>query len=103
MKKEQAITEEVDKNPEYILRLFITGATPNSLRAVINIRAICESYLQGRYSLQIVDVYQEAALAQKEQLIALPLLVKKSPLPERKLIGDLSQTEKVMAALGLPL
>jgi circadian clock protein KaiB len=81
--------------------LFITGATPNSLRAVSNIRNICDAHLKGRYSLQIIDVYQDAALAQQEQLIALPLLIKKLPLPERKLIGDLSQTEKVIIALGL--
>jgi circadian clock protein KaiB len=89
------------KNPEYVLRLFITGATPNSLRAVSNIRGICETYLAGRYSLQIIDVYQEAALAQEEQIIALPLLVKKLPLPERKFIGDLSEIEKVIKGLGL--
>jgi circadian clock protein KaiB len=102
MKKEQAV-KPTSEAPEYVLCLFITGATPNSMRAVNNIRTICEKHLGGRYSLQIIDVYQEVELAQKEQLIALPLLIKKFPLPERKLIGDLSQTEKVMAALGLPV
>ena len=87
--------------PEYELRLFITGVTPNSVRAINNIRNICESYLKGRYELQIIDVYQDTALAQQEQIIALPLLIKKSPLPERKLIGDLSETEKVLNALGV--
>lgn len=96
-----AANAQRSESPEYDLRLYITGATPNSVRAVANIRAFCEEYLQGRYSLQIIDVYQEARLAQQEQLIALPLLIKKQPLPERKLIGDLSQTEKVMKALGL--
>lgn len=85
----------------YVLRLFITGATPNSLRAVANIRQICEEHLKGNYSLEIVDVYQEHAIAQKEQLIALPLLIKKLPLPERRLIGDLSDTTKVLKGLGL--
>ena len=93
----------VDKGPEYVLRLFIAGATPNSVRAVNNIRVLCETHLQGRYTLQIIDVYQDTALAQEEQIIALPLLIKKSPLPVRKLIGDLSQTEKVINALGLTL
>ena len=93
----------VNESPEYVLRLFIAGATPNSVRAVNNIRVLCETHLQGRYALQIIDVYQDAALAQEEQIIALPLLIKKSPLPERKLIGDLSQTEKVINALGLSL
>ena len=87
--------------PEYDLRLFVTGATPNSARAIVNIRSICETYLKDRYELQIFDVYQNTALAQQEQIIALPLLIKKFPLPERKLIGDLSETEKVLKALGV--
>jgi circadian clock protein KaiB len=89
--------------PEFDLRLFITGATPNSVKAITNIRNICESYLKDRYSLQIIDVYQNASVAQQEQIIALPLLIKKSPLPERKLIGDLSETEKVLKALGVDM
>ena len=100
MEKKQAIAAGT-REPKYELRLFITGATPNSLRAVTNIRSICEAHLQGRYTLQIIDVYQDVGLAQQEQLIALPLLIKKFPLPERKLIGDLSQTEKVIKALGI--
>lgn len=85
----------------YILRLFITGATPNSIRALTNIKQICEEHLQGRYHLEIIDVYQQQAIAEKEQLIALPLLVKKKPLPEKRMIGDLSDTEKVLKGLGL--
>ena len=103
MKKNQANTAKSKGHPEYVLCLFITGATPNSVRAINNIQSICESRLQGRYSLRIIDVYQDTALAQREQLVALPLLIKKFPLPERKLIGDLSQTEKVIQALGLKL
>ena len=89
--------------PEYELRLYITGATPNSVKAISNIRNICESHLKDRYALQIIDVYQDTALAQQEQIIALPLLIKKLPLPERKLIGDLSETEKVLKALGVEI
>lgn len=89
--------------PEFELRLYITGATPNSVKAIANIRNICESYLKDRYELQIIDVYQNASLAQQEQIIALPLLIKKHPLPERKLIGDLSETEKVLNALGVEI
>lgn len=85
----------------YVLRLFITGATPNSIRAITNIRQICEEHLKGKYSLEIIDVYQEEGIAEKEQLIALPLLIKKEPLPERRMIGDLSNTEKVLKGLGL--
>ena len=90
-----------EKSFEYILRLFITGVTPNSVRAVTNIKQICEDHLAGRYSLEIIDVYQQQQLAEKEQLIALPLLIKKHPLPERRLIGDLSDTEKVLKGLGI--
>ncbi len=91
----------VKKAVDYVLRLFITGATPNSVRAITNIKQICEDHLEGRYSLEIIDVYQQAAVAEKEQIIALPLLIKKSPSPERRLIGDLSDTEKVLTGLGL--
>jgi circadian clock protein KaiB len=85
----------------YVLRLFITGATPNSIRAVANLKQICEQHLKGKYSLEIIDVYQEHAIAEREQLVALPLLIKKQPLPERRLIGDLSDTDKVLKGLGL--
>lgn len=89
------------KDYAYVLRLFITGATPNSIRAVANIKQLCEEHLKGRYALEIIDVYQQADLAEQEQLVALPLLVRKKPLPERRLIGDLSDTQKVLKGLGL--
>jgi len=101
MKKSEQHEVVIDTAREYVLRLFITGATPNSLRAVANIKKLCEEYLQGRYSLEIIDVYQQADIAETEQLIALPLLIKKRPLPERRLIGDLSQFDKVAKGLGL--
>jgi circadian clock protein KaiB len=91
------------KNEEYVLRLFVTGASPNSGRAISNLKDICEKYFPGRYSLEIIDVYQQKLIAQKEQIVALPLLIKKFPLPERKLIGDLSDTEKVLKGLGIKL
>lgn len=102
-KEEHFKAEGVRKNSthEYVLRLYITGATPNSKRAITNIRHICEEHLGGRYSLEIIDVYQQQELAEREQLIALPLLIKKQPLPERRMIGDLSDTQKVLKSLGL--
>ena len=103
-KEEQAGAADKDSGKtgfEYVLRLFITGATPNSLRAIINLKQICEAHLKGRYSLEIIDVYQQQKMAEKEQLIALPLLIKKQPLPERRMIGDMSDTEKVLKGLGL--
>ena len=101
-KKEDHLSgNDDDNNTEYVLRLFITGATPNSVRAVANIKEICDKHLPGRYRLEIIDVYQQRDLAQKEQLVALPLLIKTYPLPERRLIGDLSDAGKVLLALGL--
>ena len=87
--------------PEYLLHLFITGATPNSTRAVRNIKEICEQYLKGRYELLIVDVYQQPELAQREDLIGVPTLIKRSPGLVRRLVGDLSDRERVLKALGL--
>ena len=87
--------------PEYVLHLFITGATPNSTRAVHNIKAICEEFLAGRYELLIVDVYQQPELAQREDLIGVPTLVKRSPGLVRRLVGDLSDRARVLQALGI--
>lgn len=86
---------------KYALQLFITGATPNSTRAIANIRTICEEHLKGQYELEIIDVYQEKEMAAMNQVVALPMLIKRFPLPERKLIGDLSKTAKVLEALGI--
>jgi circadian clock protein KaiB len=91
-----------ESEPErYVLRLFIIGASPNSIRAVENIKAICEKHLAGNYDLQIVDIHQQASLAEDENVIALPLLIKKAPGAERRLIGDMSDTERVLKGLGL--
>lgn len=87
--------------PEYVLHLYITGATPNSTRAVHNIKAICEEFLKGRYELLIVDVYQQPELAQQEDLIGVPTLIKRSPGLVRRLVGDLSDRERVLKALGI--
>ena len=85
----------------YVLRLFITGASPNSIRAVENLKVICEEHLPGRYELEIIDIHQQPELAEGEDVIALPLLIKKSPLPERRMIGDMSDTERVLKGLNL--
>lgn len=86
---------------KYILKLFVTGILPNSARAVVNIKAICEKYLKGRYELEIIDIYQQPTLALTEDIIAIPVLIKKFPLPEVRLIGDLSDTEKVIKGLHI--
>jgi circadian clock protein KaiB len=85
----------------YVLRLYVTGMTPRSIRAVENVRAICEEHLQGRYDLEVIDIYQQPTLAEGEQIIATPTLIKKLPLPLRKVIGDMSSTERVLLGLDL--
>lgn len=92
--------ESSDKQP-FTLRLYVSGATPHSMLAVQNIKAICRQYLQNRVELEIIDVYQQPELAQKEQIIAAPTLIKVAPQPVRRLIGDLSNTSKVLMALGI--
>jgi circadian clock protein KaiB len=85
----------------YRLRLFVTGTTPNSARAIQNIRAICEKKLHGRYDLEVIDIYQHPEQARPDQIVVVPTLVKKLPLPVRKLIGDLSNQERVLAGLNI--
>ncbi|WP_229209802.1 circadian clock KaiB family protein [Dyadobacter koreensis] len=89
------------KDDRYVLRLFVTGASTNSVRAISNIKQICEEYIPDRYSLEIIDVYQQKKIAESEQIIALPLLIKSFPLPERRFIGDMSDTNRVLKGLGL--
>lgn len=85
----------------YELRLYVTGATARSLRAIANVKAVCEEYLKGRYRLEIVDVYQRPACVRSDQIVAVPTLVRKCPVPLRLLVGDLSRTEQVLHGLGL--
>jgi circadian clock protein KaiB len=85
----------------YVLRLYITGMTPRSIRAVENVRTICDEHLRGRYDLEVIDVYQQPTLAEGEQIIAAPTLIKKLPLPLRRVIGDMSSTERVLLGLDI--
>jgi circadian clock protein KaiB len=85
----------------YVLRLYVTGLTPRSTRAVENVRTICEEHLRGRYDLEVIDIYQQPTLAKGEQIIAAPTLIKRLPLPLRRVIGDLSSTERVLLGLDL--
>ncbi len=95
----KALAREDSKT--YLLRLFITGATPKSVKAVSNIKKICESMLKGRLELEVIDLYQDPQKARKDQIVAAPTLVKKLPLPLRRVIGDLSDTERVLVGLDL--
>jgi circadian clock protein KaiB len=85
----------------YRLRLFVSGSTPRSLRAIQNIRAICEEKLRGRYDLEVIDIYQHPEHVKPEQIVVTPTLVKKLPLPFRKIIGDLSDTDRVLVGLDI--
>lgn len=85
----------------YVFFLYVTGASPNSLRAIANTKNFCNEYLEKDYELEIIDVYQQPGIAQKENIIALPLLIKKHPLPEKRLIGDLSDIDKVLKSIGI--
>lgn len=87
--------------PTYVLRLYVTGVTPNSVRALANIKRICEEHLQGRYQLEVIDLYQQPELAATEQIIAAPTLIKELPLPLRRVIGDMSNSERVLVGLDL--
>ena len=85
----------------YVLRLYVAGLNRLSLRAIENLRKICEENLQGRYELEVIDIYQQPVLARGEQIIAAPTLIKQLPPPLRRFIGDLSQTEKILVGLDL--
>jgi len=89
------------KSKEYVLRLYIAGTTSKSVRAVANIKEICESSLKNRYDLEVIDIYQQPVLVKGEQIIAAPTLVKQLPLPLRKFIGDMSDTERILVGLDL--
>jgi circadian clock protein KaiB len=83
------------------LRLYVAGQTPKSLAAFANLKKICEEHLEGRYSVEVVDLLENPALAKGDQIIAIPTLVRKLPEPVRKIIGDLSNTERVLVGLDL--
>jgi circadian clock protein KaiB len=91
---------KLDKE-KYILRLYITGSTSRSVLAITNLKKICEEYIEGRYELEVIDLYQHPSLAKGDQIIAAPTLIKKLPLPFRRIIGDMSNKEKVLLGLDL--
>jgi len=91
----------IAQNAKYVLRLYVTGTTPQSVRAVANVKKICEQFLKGRYDLEVIDLYQHPTLAHGEQIIAAPTLIKKLPYPLRRIIGDMSSTERVLVGLDL--
>jgi circadian clock protein KaiB len=99
--EELALTISGTAKEKYILRLYITGTTSRSVSAITNLKKICEEYLEGRYELEVIDLYQMPRLAKDDQIIAAPTLIKKLPLPFRRIIGDMSSKEKVLLGLDL--
>jgi circadian clock protein KaiB len=95
-------TDQESPGPGYILKLYVTGTTPRSARAVVNIRKICEKYLPGGYSLEVIDILQNPEAAKIDQIIAAPTLIKEFPFPSRRFIGDMSRTETIISRLDLP-
>ncbi len=91
---------EADHTP-YVLRLYVNGATVKSAQAIASIKAICEKHLEGRYTLEVIDINQQPELIRREQVVAAPTLIKQLPLPLRQLVGDMSNEERVLVGLQL--
>jgi circadian clock protein KaiB len=91
----------IRKGKRYVLRLYTSGSTLRSARAIRNLKRICEARLSGDYQLAVIDIYQQPLLAQKDQIIATPTLIKEEPSPRRVLVGDFSRDDRVLAGLSL--
>ncbi len=106
-KRPRSRTKEFEKavaalgQGRYVLKLYVTGSTPRSAKAIANLKKVCEEHLKGRYDLEVIDIYQQPTLAEGEQIIAAPTLVKKLPPPLRKFIGDMSDIEKILLGLDI--
>ena len=97
-------TKEIPKkvaNEKWVLRLYVAGQTPKALTAFANLKKICEEKLEGKYSIEVIDLMKNPQLGAADQIFALPTLVRKLPVPVRKIIGDLSNTERVLIGLDL--
>ena len=85
----------------YVLRLYISDSTVKSKRAVVNLKRVCEEHLRGRYDLEVIDIHKQANLARDEQIVAVPTLIKRLPAPLQRLVGDMSDLNKVLVGLDL--
>ena len=102
LKKESSKQKKVTKDSEmWELRLYVAGQTPNSMRAFANLKKICEEHLKGKYTIEVIDLMKNPQLAAGDQILAIPTLVRKLPVPLRKIIGDLSNTERVLVGLDI--
>ncbi len=95
------MTRDPERPTTYELRLYVAGQTPNSLRAFANLKSICETHLAGRYRIEVIDLLKNPKLARGDQILAIPTLVRKLPPPIKKIIGDLSNTERVLVGLDV--
>jgi circadian clock protein KaiB len=100
LKEFESLVEALAK-PSYVLRLFVTGASPRSTAAIASVRSICEQYLPGRYELEVVDIYQQPEETRKAQVIAAPTLIKMLPFPTQRFVGHMSNSERILVALNL--
>ena len=101
MKKSSASTQSRRKKKTYDLRLYVAGETPKSITALANLRKICEEHLAGEYAIEVIDLVKNPHLASGDQILAIPTLVRKLPSPIRTIIGDLSNTERVLVGLNI--
>jgi circadian clock protein KaiB len=94
-------SDTLARKAKYLLRLYISGSTSKSALAISNIKRICEQYLKNRYDLEVIDIYQQPSLARDQQIVAVPTLIKQFPPPQRRLIGDLSNSKTVLVGLDV--
>jgi len=100
-KFEEALNGKRERRAEYILRLYVTGSTPRSLKAISNLKRLCDEYLPGAYDLQVIDIYKNPDAARDAQIIAAPTLIKRLPAPIRRFVGDLSNTQRLLIGLDI--
>ena len=96
-----AFSPQIDDTPDYVLRLYVAGMSSRSLAAIAKVKSICEEHLKDRYELEVIDIYQQPELASQAQIVALPTLVRESPLPLRKMIGEMTDETRILAGLDI--
>jgi circadian clock protein KaiB len=89
--------------PKFLLRLYVTGQTPRSVKSIDNLKRFCEKHLKDQYEMEVIDIYQQPGLASENQIVAAPTLIKRLPLPLRRLVGDLSNQDRVLTGLDLKI
>lgn len=95
------LTRNGIRRAAYRLQLYVTGSTPRSLRAISNLKKLCEEHVPGDYDLEVIDMYKDPGVATSEQIIAAPTLIKRLPAPLRRFVGDMSNTQKLLVGLGI--